>query len=56
MAIGDGMNDYEMLMNAGFAIAMANAKQPLIDLADHVTDDNDNHGVARALKRFILEG
>lgn len=54
LAIGDGMNDYDMLLNAGCSVAMANAKQPLIDIADRVTASNDMNGVARALESEIL--
>lgn len=54
LAIGDGMNDYDMLLNAGCAVAMANAKQPVIDIADKVTASNDMNGVARALESEIL--
>lgn len=55
LAIGDGMNDYEMLLNAGCSVAMANAKQPVIDIADKVTASNDMDGVARALESEILD-
>lgn len=54
LAIGDGMNDYEMLLNAGCSVAMANAKQPVIDIADKVTASNDMNGVARALESEFL--
>jgi 5-amino-6-(5-phospho-D-ribitylamino)uracil phosphatase len=54
LAIGDGMNDYHMLLNAGMAVAMRNAKQPLLDIADSVTADNDNDGVAEALVFYLL--
>lgn len=55
MAMGDGMNDFEMLQHAGFAVAMANAKQPLLDAADFVTHDNDSDGVAHALEKLVLQ-
>lgn len=54
LAIGDGMNDYHMLLNAGCSVAMENAKQPVKDIADKVTASNDNDGVARALESEIL--
>jgi hydroxymethylpyrimidine pyrophosphatase-like HAD family hydrolase len=54
LAIGDGMNDYEMLLNAGCSVAMANAKQPVLDIADRVTLSNDMDGVARALEAEVL--
>ena len=54
LAIGDGMNDYEMLLNAGVSVAVANAKQPLLEIADRVFDSNDEDGVAKALQYYLL--
>lgn len=56
LAIGDGMNDYDMLLNAGISVAMANAKEPLLDIADSVFDSNDEDGVAKALQHYLLSG
>lgn len=52
MSFGDSGNDLSMLMAAGTGVAMANADQALLDAADHVTDTNDNDGVAKAIARF----
>jgi len=54
VAFGDAMNDSTMLVAAGDGIAMENASEEVKDLADHVTDTNDNNGVARYL--FSLLG
>jgi Cof subfamily protein (haloacid dehalogenase superfamily) len=54
-AIGDGLNDVEIVGGAGLGIAMANADPRVVAVADQVTDDHDDHGVARAIER-ILEG
>ena len=54
-AIGDGMNDFEMLRGAGFAIAMSNGKNAVRDIADYITRDNDSDGVAHALQQLMLE-
>ena len=53
LAIGDGLNDFDMLKNAGVSVAMANAKEAVIEVADHITTDNDHDGVAKALLRFV---
>ena len=53
MAIGDEENDLAMLENAGFAVAMGNAKQPLKDIADYITADIENCGLAEAVELFI---
>lgn len=55
MACGDGMNDYEMLKTVGFGVAMKNADERVKEIADYVTDTNDEDGVAKAIERFVLE-
>lgn len=55
MAIGDAGNDAGMLGWAGLPVAMANAIPEVKQLARWVTTrDNDNAGVAEAVRRFIL--
>ena len=54
MACGDGGSDVEMLKEVGFAIAMANAYDPVKTAADFVTVSNDEDGVAKAIERFVL--
>lgn len=56
MACGDGLNDRSMLAYAGVGVAMQNAEQPVKDVADYVTQADNNHdGVAEAIERFILQ-
>src|SRR5438132_9235896 len=56
MAIGDNLNDIEMLNWAGTAVAMANAEPGLRALDGvHLTASNDEDGVALAIERFVLE-
>jgi len=54
MAIGDGTNDISLLSTAGLAVAMGNAPDEVKAVADHVTLDVDQSGVAAAIKRFLL--
>jgi Cof subfamily protein (haloacid dehalogenase superfamily) len=54
-AIGDNENDYSMINYAGLGIAMGNALECIKRVSRHVTLDNDENGVAYALKRFILQ-
>lgn len=54
MACGDGMNDLEMIREAGLGVAMANAVQEVKDAADFVTDSNEKDGVAKAIEMFAL--
>ncbi len=56
MAIGDGNNDLSMLRSVGTAIAMGNAGPELKAVCDYVTDDNDNNGVGKAIRRFCCPG
>lgn len=54
MAIGDGMNDFDMLQYAGLGVAVENAVEPVKEVADFVTASNDQDGVAKAIKKFVL--
>ena len=54
ICIGDEANDIEMITYAGLGIAMGNAIEELKDVAQYVTSDNDNDGVAKAIEKFIL--
>ncbi len=55
MALGDAMNDAEMLEWAGFGVAMANSVPAIKSLAQAVTErDHDHGGVAEALHRWVL--
>lgn len=52
-AIGDQENDKEMLLFSGTSVAMGNAVESVKEVADHVTETNDEAGVAKALERFM---
>lgn len=54
MSFGDEANDHAMIEYAGMGIAMGNATPALKEIAQYVTDTNDDHGIARAVERFIL--
>ncbi|WP_086315151.1 HAD superfamily hydrolase [Enterococcus sp. 7F3_DIV0205] len=55
MTIGDEENDLPMIEYAGLGVAMENAVAKVKDLADVITDTNDNDGVAQAVEKFVLE-
>ena len=44
-AVGDNYNDVEMLRNAGFSFAPANAEEQVKNVARVVVSSNDNHAV-----------
>jgi Cof subfamily protein (haloacid dehalogenase superfamily) len=52
-AIGDGLNDLEMLAEAGFAIAMGNASDRVKAAADLVVGSNNEAGVAQAVNEIL---
>ena len=55
MAIGDNLNDLEMLIYAGTGIRMGNAERSLHDIENlHTTTTNDEDGVAVAIEHFVL--
>lgn len=53
IAVGDSMNDYEMLENADFAVAMGNAEPELLSVADFKTDRVEQNGILQAAE-YIL--
>ncbi len=52
VAIGDSMNDYEILKTAGLGIAMGNCIEELKEAADYITSDIGEDGVYRACRHF----
>lgn len=53
-ALGDSINDLEMLSFAGHSIAMGNASQVAKDAAEYVTSHIHEDGVFHALKHYNL--
>jgi Cof subfamily protein (haloacid dehalogenase superfamily) len=53
LAVGDALNDAEMLAAAGIGVAVANAPQPVKELADWVAPGNNEQGVLACLRRYI---
>lgn len=52
-AIGDEINDVAMLEGAALGVAMGNAIDAARAVADVVTADNNNSGVAQAIERML---
>ena len=55
MALGDNFNDVSMLTYAGTSVAMGNAVEAIKKIAKHVTDTNEENGVATAIDRILSE-
>jgi Cof subfamily protein (haloacid dehalogenase superfamily) len=56
VAVGDGLNDAEMIEWAGLGVAMGNADPALCALADRVTPAVEAGGIATLVDNLILEG
>jgi Cof subfamily protein (haloacid dehalogenase superfamily) len=55
MAIGDSLNDLEMINYAGLGVAMGNARPEIQARADIITASNEEDGVAEAIERYVLD-
>ena len=54
MTIGDNYNDIPMIETAGLGVAMGNAPTDVKTCANTVTDSNDQNGVSKAIKLYVL--
>ena len=52
-AIGNDRNDMDMMRFAGYGIAVKNASEECLQLADIVVECNDKDGVAEAIYKII---
>ena len=52
-AFGDFLNDYELLHEAGTAIAMENAHPKLKEIADRIAPPNTEYGVMTVLRQLF---
>ena len=51
---GDADNDYDMTVNAGVGVAMANGSEKTRGAADYITDDNNHDGIGNFINQHIL--
>ena len=54
IAFGDNYNDIAMLTAVGTGIAVANAKQEVLVIADEITAANIEDGVAKSIRKYFL--
>ena len=52
VAVGDGLNDLEMIQSAGVGIAMGNAQPEVKGVVDFLTKSNDENGIWFAFKEL----
>ena len=53
VACGDGFNDITMIKYAGVGVAMGNAQQAVKDVADMVTDTNEEDGLVSVIEKYF---
>ncbi len=51
---GDADNDYDMTLNAGVGVVMANGSEKTKSVADYITDDNNHDGIGKFIEKYIL--
>ena len=54
IGVGDGYNDFPLLMACGLKIAMGNAVAELKAIADFIAPTVDDDGVATVIEKFVL--
>jgi Cof subfamily protein (haloacid dehalogenase superfamily) len=54
VAIGDNINDKEMIENAGLGVIMGNSAPYMKEFADVEVADNNSDGVAEAIEKFVI--
>ncbi len=54
IGVGDGYNDFPLLMACGLKVAMGNAVPELKAIADFIAPTVDEDGVATVLEKFVL--
>ena len=54
IGVGDGYNDFPLLMACGLKIAMGNAVPELKEIADYIAPPVENDGVVDIIEKFVL--
>lgn len=54
IGVGDGYNDFPLLMACGLKVAMGNAVDDLKAIADYIAPSVDDDGVADVIQKFVL--
>lgn len=55
IGVGDGYNDFPLLMACGLKVAMGNAVPELKAIADFIAPTVEEDGVATVIEKFVLE-
>ena len=54
LSFGDEDNDYDIIVNSGIGVAMANGSEKTKNAADAITADNNPDGIAEYLEANLL--
>ncbi|MFH1832843.1 MAG: HAD family hydrolase [Candidatus Levyibacteriota bacterium] len=54
IGVGDGYNDFPLLMACGLRVAMGNAVSDLKEIADYIAPSVEEDGLADVINKFIL--
>ncbi|MBI2011887.1 HAD-IIB family hydrolase [Candidatus Daviesbacteria bacterium] len=54
IGVGDGYNDFPLLMACGLKVAMGNAVSDLKEIADYIAPSVEDDGVADIIEKFVL--
>ena len=54
-AFGDDSSDYELLVAAGYGVVVENGITKVKDIADYISESNENDGVAKFIETNILK-
>ena len=54
MAVGDSINDREMLETAGISVAMGRSDEIIKEICDYTTDLLENDGIMKALMKYCI--
>ena len=55
ITIGDNTNDKMMIEEGGLGVVMKGSTPVVTEIADFITDDNNNEGAAKAIEKFVLK-
>ena len=55
VAIGDNINDKEMIVNSGLGIVMGNSNPLMKEIGNVIVSDNNSEGVLEAFNKYILK-
>lgn len=53
LCFGDSVNDIDMFKSVGISVAMGNAIEDLKNIADYVTDTNDEDGISNFFDKYL---